>query len=71
MLNYSVAELRISINPFIGKINLFSRKHKRKSPKTCRKEKYFIYLQADLKHNLFEFPSCDLSKTFKLEEGKL
>ena len=22
-------------------------------------------------YNLFEFPSCDLSKTFKLEEGKL
>ena len=36
-----------------------------------RKLEYFIYLQADLKHNLFEFPSCDSSKTFKLEEGKL
>ena len=22
-------------------------------------------------YNLFEFPSCNLSKTFKLEEGKL
>ena len=22
-------------------------------------------------YNLFEFPSCDLSKTFKLEEDKL
>ena len=22
-------------------------------------------------YNLFEFPSCDLSKTFKLKEGKL
>lgn len=137
-------------------MNLFSRKHKRKRPKTCTKEKYFLFLQADLKHkkmgiykyqaeidaliqqglkmpevvkpndlkgfrfvfstdmsksyipnyimkpqraimndqrkvdvggyalddnittpasnghyNLFEFPSCDLSKTFKLEEGKL
>ncbi|MBD9087704.1 MAG: hypothetical protein EGR68_09830 [Prevotella copri] len=30
---------------FIGKINLFSRKHKRKSPKTCIKEKYCLFLQ--------------------------
>lgn len=31
-------------------MNLFSRKHKRKRPKTCTKEKYFLFLQADLKH---------------------
>jgi hypothetical protein len=34
---------------FIGKINLFSRKHKRKSPKTCIKEKYFLFLQQNKK----------------------
>ena len=32
------------------KINLFSRKHKRNPPKTCRKEKYFLFLQADKMH---------------------
>ena len=31
------------------KINLFSRKHKRKSPKNCIKEKYFLFLQQNKK----------------------
>ena len=54
------------------------------------KEKYFLFLQADLKHKkmgIYKYQAeidaliqqglkmpkvvCDLSKTFKLEEGKL
>ena len=33
------------------KINLFSRKHKRKSPKNCIKEKYFLFLQQIKRKN--------------------
>ena len=46
-------------------------KTQKKKPKNLQKREILLIFAADLKHNLFEFPSCDLSKTFKLEEGKL
>ena len=39
---------------FIRKINLFLRKAKRNPPKTCRREKYFIYLQPDKKEKRWQ-----------------
>ena len=46
-------------------IYIFPLKPQKKSPKNLQKREIFLIFAADFKHNVFEFPSCDLSKTFR------
>ena len=57
------------MTPIIGKINLFLLKHKRKSLKTCIKEKYFLFLQADLKHKKMGIYKYQAEKDALIQQG--
>ena len=48
-------------------IYIFPLKPQKKFPKNLHKKEIFLIFAADLKHNLFKFSLCDISKTFKTE----